>query len=90
MVKDVVVLIDREQGGQARLKSHGLNLHAAFTLSFILDTLLAAGKVSPQLADTVRAFVAANQTAAPTAAPTAPTPRCVTHAYIIVAYVPSI
>ncbi len=77
-VTDVVVLIDREQGGQARLASHGLNLHSAFTLSFILDTLLAAGKVTPQLADTVRAFVAANQTSggsAPAPAVTQPPAR---------------
>lgn len=32
MVSDVVVLIDREQGGRARLTSQGLQLHAAFTL----------------------------------------------------------
>ena len=31
-VSDVVVLIDREQGGRARLASQGLQLHAAFTL----------------------------------------------------------
>ena len=36
-VKDVVVLIDREQGGEARLKSHGLTLHSAFPLTLILQ-----------------------------------------------------
>lgn len=36
-VKDVVVLIDREQGGEARLESHGLALHSAFPLSLILQ-----------------------------------------------------
>jgi orotate phosphoribosyltransferase len=31
-VSDVVVLIDREQGGRARLASQNLQLHSAFTL----------------------------------------------------------
>ncbi len=37
---DVVVLIDREQGGAARMASNGLALHSAFTLTFILDVLV--------------------------------------------------
>ncbi len=36
-VSDVVVLIDREQGGESRLASDNLRLHAAFTLSYILE-----------------------------------------------------
>ena len=36
IVKDVVVLIDREQGGPEHLKANGLNLHSAFTLSELL------------------------------------------------------
>ena len=36
-VSDVVVLIDREQGGESRLAADNLNLHAAFPLSFILE-----------------------------------------------------
>lgn len=39
-VADVVVLIDRQQGGAARMASNGLRLHSAFTLSFILDVLV--------------------------------------------------
>lgn len=33
----MVVLIDREQGGASRLAADKLNLHAAFTLSYILE-----------------------------------------------------
>lgn len=36
VVKDVVVLIDREQGGPQHLKANGMNLHSAFTLSDVL------------------------------------------------------
>eukprot|EP00884_Botryococcus_braunii_P011913 jgi/Botrbrau1/20722/Bobra.0058s0051.1 len=38
-VRDVVVLIDREQGGAQRMASNGLSLHSAFKLSFILETV---------------------------------------------------
>nr|BAY00744.1 uridine monophosphate synthase [Expression vector pUT3]BAY00745.1 uridine monophosphate synthase [Expression vector pTR_KJUMPS] len=72
-VADVVVLIDREQGGAARMASNGLRLHSAFTLSFIIKTLQAHGLVSAEVADSVAAFIAANQTFSPSAA-AAPTP----------------
>ena len=39
-MQDVVVLIDREQGGAARMASNGLRLHAAFPITFMLDVLV--------------------------------------------------
>jgi uridine monophosphate synthetase len=45
-VTDVVVLIDREQGGEAHLQKNGLALHAAFKLSQLLDVLVKHSKVS--------------------------------------------
>jgi len=45
-VKDVVVLVDREQGGAAELAQHGLALHPALTLSQILDCLVRHGRIS--------------------------------------------
>lgn len=63
-MSDVVVLIDREQGGRAHLKAHSLGLHAAFTLSFIVDTLLAHGKLDAGVVESVKKFVAENQTKA--------------------------
>jgi uridine monophosphate synthetase len=74
-VTDVVVLIDREQGGAARCAANGLKLHSAFTLSYMLDVLTGRGLVDGATAASVRAFVAANQTfdgAAPAPAPAAP------------------
>lgn len=68
-VSDVVVLIDREQGGRARLASQGLTLHSAFTLSYILDTLLRHGLVSDDVAAKVKQFIAENQTDKPGAIP---------------------
>jgi uridine monophosphate synthetase len=61
-VKDVVVLIDREQGGEERLKSHDLRLHAVLPLSRVLVTLQKNGKMSSESVDSVKAFIAANQT----------------------------
>lgn len=61
-VTDVVVLIDREQGGSARMASNNLKLYSAFTLSFILETLVKHGLVNDQVASSVKSFIAANQT----------------------------
>ncbi|KIY97839.1 uridine monophosphate synthetase, partial [Monoraphidium neglectum] len=72
IVEDVVVLIDREQGGEAHLAANGLRLHAAFKLSAMLSVLLRHGLVSEETAARVRAFIAENQTARPAAAAAAP------------------
>lgn len=69
---DVVVLIDREQGGEAHLKAQGLKLHAAFKLTRMLDVLVKHGKADQATADRVRAFLAANQTTAAVAGASAP------------------
>ncbi len=71
-VTDVVVLIDREQGGKARLASKGLTLHSAFTLSYILDVLVRRGLVDDSVAAKVKQFIAENQTDK-TLSPPAPT-----------------
>jgi hypothetical protein len=67
VVEDVVVLIDREQGGQAHLAANGLRLHAAFRLSAMLDVLQRHKLVSDDVAAAVRAFIAENQTKRPDA-----------------------
>ncbi len=59
---DVVVLIDRQQGGAKRMAGNGLTLHSAFTLTFILDTLVSAGLVDDATSARVKQFVADNQT----------------------------
>lgn len=99
-MSDVVVLIDRQQGGEAHLASkaraaqqaskagavlqqqqrladtprrgasahQGLKLHAALPITLMLDVLVAHGKVTTDVAASVRAFIAANQTAVPASA----------------------
>lgn len=66
-MSDVVVLIDREQGGEAHLAANGLKLHAAFKLSFLLDVLVKHGCVCIEVAAKVRQFIADNQTKLPAA-----------------------
>jgi len=58
---DVVVLIDREQGGRENLKSHGLNLYSALTISEILAILSKHGKLSDEIVKSVKDFIAANK-----------------------------
>ena len=57
-VKDVVVLIDREQGGREHLKERGYRLHAVFGLGEILDVLTQHGRISTAKRDEVEAFLA--------------------------------
>ncbi|MBI5553796.1 MAG: orotate phosphoribosyltransferase [Candidatus Diapherotrites archaeon] len=45
-VKDVCVLIDREQGGKKELEAQGVRLHAALTMTQILNDLRKAGKIT--------------------------------------------
>ena len=54
-VKDVVVLVDREQGGRQELAAQGLTLHAVLTLSELLDSLARAGRISETVRSDVRA-----------------------------------
>ena len=47
IVRDVLVLIDREQGGAADLARRGYQLHAVLRLSEILDVLRESGHITP-------------------------------------------
>lgn len=46
VVDDVVVLIDREQGGAEDLAQQGYRLHAALKLTDLLDVLHASGRIT--------------------------------------------
>jgi uridine monophosphate synthetase len=53
-VKDIVVLIDREQGGVKELAGRGIALHSVATLSEILSALVRCGIISEETRRTVR------------------------------------
>jgi len=60
-VEDVVVLIDREQGGREYLEERGYRLHAVFGLGEMLDVLAQHGRISPAQRDEVKAFLAGSR-----------------------------
>ena len=53
-VTDVVVLVDREQGGKKELADKGLKLHSVMTVSDLLDALARHGRISDQVRSDVR------------------------------------
>jgi uridine monophosphate synthetase len=60
-VKDILVLIDREQGGVEELDAHGYAVHAVLTLAQILDVLVEAGKLEPGRCDQVKQWLKENR-----------------------------
>jgi len=56
-VKDVVVLIDRRQGGKETLAAQGYHLHAMIDLFEILDYCLKTGQIDQSLYQTSRQFI---------------------------------
>jgi orotate phosphoribosyltransferase/uridine monophosphate synthetase len=48
MVRDAVVLLDRQQGGRERLRRQGINLVSLLTLEVLLNYLMSNGEISDQ------------------------------------------
>jgi uridine monophosphate synthetase len=61
VVRDLVVLVDREQGGRERLAARGYTLHAVLTISAWLDDVGRDGLVAPEAVARARAFVQATR-----------------------------
>lgn len=57
IVKDVVVLIDRQSGAKESLEQAGFNLHAVLTISELLDYWEKMGKVEQEKIDATREFL---------------------------------
>lgn len=56
-VTDVVVLVDREQGGRKKLAKKGCNLHSVFTITELLDFFVDADRMEPRIRDAIRAYL---------------------------------
>ncbi|KAI2660535.1 Uridine 5'-monophosphate synthase [Labeo rohita] len=61
-ITDAVVLMDREQGGSARLADSGITLHSVISISRLLDVLLKAGQIDTATSQNVERFVQENNT----------------------------
>ncbi len=64
-VRDAVVLVDREQGGREHLAAAGVQLHAAYAFSDLLDILVAAGRITADQAAAVRSYLRTTRATAP-------------------------
>lgn len=60
-VTDVVVLVDREQGGKKNISDKGYTLHAVMTITEMLGIFLAENKITQETFDSVKKFVNENQ-----------------------------
>ena len=61
VVKDVAILLDREQGGDRVLARHGYSLHALMSLTPMLDALVRLGRITEEQRGACLQFVAHNQ-----------------------------
>ncbi len=61
VVRDVVVLVDREQGGPEAIAAAGYTLHAAVTISQLLDYWRETGGITQEAYDRVKAYFAATR-----------------------------
>ncbi len=61
IVRDVVVLIDRQSGAKEALAGAGFTLHAVVTISELLDYWGKTGKVDPEKIAETREFLATNR-----------------------------
>jgi len=55
-IKDIVVLIDREQGGKKQLKEKGYDLHSVFSITEIIDSLLKNKNISKEQYDSIKEY----------------------------------
>lgn len=57
VVKDAIVVVDREQGGKDNIEQQGVKMHGLFTLSFLLNTLKEAGKIEDTTVQAVAQYI---------------------------------
>lgn len=61
VVHDLLVLIDRQQGGRQQIEAKGINVIAVFDLDILLAHYVATKKMTAEKADEVLAYIKDNQ-----------------------------
>jgi uridine monophosphate synthetase len=56
-IKDIVVLVDREQGGKKELAGKGYALHTVLTITELLDNLKASGKITEEQFGEIKSYL---------------------------------
>ena len=62
VVKDVIVLIDREQGGKDKLAGKGYQLHSLISVFEVLDYLLEHNLIDQDKYNSLHSFLSSNRT----------------------------
>lgn len=62
VIQDVVVLLDREQGGRQNIEGRGINLHHVITLTEVVEILRAEDRLTEEQAADIQDFIKNNQT----------------------------
>ncbi len=60
-ITDIVVLVDREQGGRKHIEDKGYNLHSVLTISRVLEALEQEGKLNNDMVAKIKEFIKSNQ-----------------------------
>lgn len=60
-VTDIVVLVDREQGGREALAKEGITLHAVFTATELFDFYVEHGHIDGEMYDRAMAYLASEK-----------------------------
>ncbi|TDL99997.1 MAG: orotidine 5'-phosphate decarboxylase [Flavobacteriaceae bacterium] len=66
VITDIVVVLDREQGGKELLKSKGYNVHTLFTINEVIDTLHKYNKLEDGQVEKIKAFLQSTPEVKPT------------------------
>ena len=61
LVKDIVVLLNREQGGEENLESKGYHLTSVLSMTELLDILLTQNKINEKTFAEINNFIKQNK-----------------------------